>query len=208
MSNITILSDNAKFLEDLSEQISLYAPEYAGSINNADAVPDVIVLDEKADDVNVLKNTYPHTPIFILCPKESEKKPDTALIKHEIKPLILTSFINKLQAAVNLAANSEAGHLNFNDYELRPASKEILNLRNNEIVKLTEKEVAIIQYLYKIKGRIVSKIELLQEVWGYRPDVTTHTIETHIYRLRQKVEKDDPKAQLIVTEDGGYALKR
>ena len=208
MPNITILSDNEKFLFDLTEQISLYAPEYAGNINHAGAVPDVIVLDEKADDINVLKKTYPHTPIFILEPQKSEKQPDTILIKHEIKPLVLTSFINKLQAAVNLAANSEAGRLTFNDYELRPASKEILNLRNNELVKLTEKEVAIIQYLYKIKGRIVSKNELLQEVWGYRPDVTTHTIETHIYRLRQKVEKDNPQAQLIVTEDGGYALKR
>ena len=74
-------------------------------------------------------------------------------------------------------------------------------------LKKTEKEVAIIKYLYKAKDKIVSKNELLQEVWGYSPDVSTHTIETHIYRLRQKVEHENPDAQLIMTEDGGYKLK-
>ena len=67
--------------------------------------------------------------------------------------------------------------------------------------------MAIIKYLYKAKDKIVSKNELLQEVWGYSPDVSTHTIETHIYRLRQKVEHENPAAQLIMTEDGGYKLK-
>ncbi|MFR1032737.1 MAG: winged helix-turn-helix domain-containing protein [Alphaproteobacteria bacterium] len=83
----------------------------------------------------------------------------------------------------------------------------MLNQRNNEIVKLTEKEIAILKYLYKAQDRIVAKNELLQEVWGYAPDVTTHTIETHVYRLRQKVEHDDPEAQLIITLEGGYRLK-
>ena len=82
-----------------------------------------------------------------------------------------------------------------------------MNQRNNEIIKLTEKEVAIIKYLYKAKDKIVSKNELLQEVWGYSPEVTTHTIETHIYRLRQKVEHEDVSAQIILTSDGGYQLK-
>ena len=67
--------------------------------------------------------------------------------------------------------------------------------------------MAVLKYLYKNRDRIVSKNELLQEVWCYAPDVTTHTIETHIYRLRQKVEHDDVEAQLIMTVDGGYQLK-
>ena len=62
-------------------------------------------------------------------------------------------------------------------------------------------------YLYKSQDTIVGKNELLKDVWGYSPDVSTHTIETHIYRLRQKVEKEDENAQLIVTVDGGYQLK-
>ena len=85
--------------------------------------------------------------------------------------------------------------------------KDIINQRNNEVIKLTEKEVAIIKYLYKSQDHIVTKNDLLQDVWGYAPDVTTHTIETHVYRLRQKVEHEDADAQLIVTLDGGYRLK-
>lgn len=97
--------------------------------------------------------------------------------------------------------------MNFNQYELRPSKKEILNLRNGEVIKLTEKEVAIIKYLYKAKDKIVSKTNCCKEVWGYSPEVTTHTIETHIYRLRQKVEHEDTSAQIILTSDGGYQLK-
>ena len=123
------------------------------------------------------------------------------------KPLQLDAFLNQLRAGSNLLDNSADGYLHFNRYELRPVAREILNLRNNEIVKLTEKEVAIIKYLYKARDKIVAKNELLQEVWGYSPDVSTHTIETHIYRLRQKVEHENPEAQLIMTEDGGYKLK-
>ena len=90
---------------------------------------------------------------------------------------------------------------------LYPNRKEILNLRNDVTTKLTEKEVSIIKYLYKNKDKIVAKQDLMQEVWGYVADVATHTVETHIYRLRQKVEQDDPSAQLILTSDGGYQLK-
>ena len=85
--------------------------------------------------------------------------------------------------------------------------KDIVNNKNNKSIKLTEKEVAIIKYLYKNRNRIVSKTELLQEVWGYSPDASTHTIETHIYRLRQKVEADEASDPIIETVDGGYQLQ-
>ena len=82
-----------------------------------------------------------------------------------------------------------------------------MNLRNNELIKLTEKEVSIIKYLYKNKDKIISKSDLMKEVWGYALDAATHTVETHIYRLRQKVEHEDEAAQLILTSEGGYQLK-
>lgn len=119
----------------------------------------------------------------------------------------LTTFLDELHACLNLFENSTDGYLSFNDYEVRPIKKDIINHRNNEVIKLTEKEVAVIKYLFKANERVVSKNELLQEVWGYAPDATTHTIETHIYRLRQKVEHDDSSAQLIITLEGGYKLK-
>ena len=206
MPNLRLISDNQLFFEDLVWQINRYAPEY--SINSESAAPDIIIIDENTSLISNLKNQYPQTPILVLLKQGDEKLKENNFIKYENKPLILNDFINKLRSAINLAFNSHEGILRFNKYCLYPLSKEIVNLRNKETIKLTEKEVAIIQYLYKIKDRIVTKTELLQQVWGYSPDVTTHTIETHIYRLRQKVEHDDVDAQLIMTEDGGYILKR
>ena len=73
-------------------------------------------------------------------------------------------------------------------------------------MRLTEKETAILRYLYRAGQRPVSRETLLQEVWGYNSGVTTHTLETHIYRLRQKVEKDAASPAILVTESGGYKL--
>jgi DNA-binding response OmpR family regulator len=75
-------------------------------------------------------------------------------------------------------------------------------------VRLTEKETAILKYLYRAGDRIVTRDILLSEVWGYNSGVTTHTLETHIYRLRQKIERDPSHAELLVTESGGYKLAR
>lgn len=207
MPNVFIFSENDLFKQDLSFQIKQNCSDLIPVFEEQE-IADIVVIDENINIVSSFAHKYPHAPIFVLLEKNMEKPQEKKLIKYVQKPLSLCKFINQLNSAINLAANSEDGKLIFNKYELKPSGKEILNLRNNETIKLTEKEVSILQYLYKIKNKIVTKADLLQEVWGYNPDVTTHTIETHIYRLRQKVEHDDKSAQLIITEEGGYMLKR
>ena len=73
-------------------------------------------------------------------------------------------------------------------------------------IRLTEKETAILRFLYRAGQRVIGRDVLLQEVWGYNSNVTTHTLETHIYRLRQKIEVDPGRAKILVTESGGYKL--
>jgi DNA-binding response OmpR family regulator len=73
-------------------------------------------------------------------------------------------------------------------------------------VRLTEKETSILRYLYRAGQRPVPRETLLQEVWGYNSGVTTHTLETHIYRLRQKIENDAAAPAILVTEAGRYKL--
>ena len=90
-------------------------------------------------------------------------------------------------------------------YTFRPSSKLLLNPEGNE-VRLTEKETGVLRYLCRAGQRPVSRETLLQEVWGYNSGVTTHTLETHIYRLRQKVEKDAASPAILVTQAGGYTL--
>jgi DNA-binding response OmpR family regulator len=95
--------------------------------------------------------------------------------------------------------------LTFNEYSLYPVKKEIASAATGKTTKLTEKEVDIIKYLYQIAPQTASKEDMLENVWEYSADVTTHTVETHIYRVRQKVEKNS-KNQLIITENNGYRL--
>ena len=77
---------------------------------------------------------------------------------------------------------------------------------DNLRIRLTEKEAAILAFLHRMGERAVPRQELLTKVWGYNPAVTTHTLETHIYRLRRKIEADPAKACLLITEAGGYRL--
>ena len=113
-------------------------------------------------------------------------------------------LLDILRAANNKFDYSGKGNIQFNHYELRPSQKEIVDLDNSITTKLTAKEVDILRYLYKNAGQFVSKNDLQTNVWLYNENVTTHTIETHIYRLRQKVEKNGRR--LILTESGCYQL--
>lgn len=204
MPNLLFLSQNQNFAEDLTAQLNLYLPDFTVyREDDGQTFFDLILLDEMAD--KVADYSPRPIPIFLLA-EHDEEYPD---IDAEVimKPIVLSSLLDCLKSGIHMFENSEEGYLHFNQYELRPLAKEILNERNGEVTKLTEKEVSIIKYLYKAGSKIISKNELLQEVWGYNPDVTTHTIETHIYRLRQKVEHENTDAQLILTSDGGYQLK-
>ena len=91
-------------------------------------------------------------------------------------------------------------------YSFQPAAKLLLADVTNQKVRLTEKETSILKYLYRSGDKVVSRDTLLNEVWGYNAGVTTHTLETHVYRLRQKIEADPSNAEILVTETGGYRL--
>ncbi len=204
MPNVLLISDDEAFAADLAGQITGYASDFAVLKKDSAISPDIVVIDGFA--APALSFAERKVPVFVLSSEAAEAE-IPAGCRLIAKPFVLAAFLDELRACINLFENSAEGYIEFNNYTVRPIKKEILNHRNNEVVKLTEKEVAMLRHLYKNKDRIVGKNELLQEVWGYAPDASTHTIETHIYRLRQKVEHDDAAAQLILTVDGGYQLK-
>jgi len=100
---------------------------------------------------------------------------------------------------------SEDAEFQIGPYMFRPASKNLIGAKGNRL-RLTEKEAAILRFLRRADRQVVSRETLLKEVWGYNSNVTTHTLETHIYRLRQKIEADPADARLLVTDAGGYKL--
>ncbi len=117
------------------------------------------------------------------------------------KPFRFTAL---MQALGRLLAHP-AGDAPFRigPYDFHPSAKLLVD--GSRKVRLTEKETDILRYLKNAHG-IVPRQTLLGEVWGYGPQVATHTLETHIYRLRKKIEKDPGEAKILLTEDGGYRL--
>lgn len=123
------------------------------------------------------------------------------------KPLRIREVMARLRAQIRTFEHSDDVLLDVGPYIFRPAHKQLVDPARGCRIHLTEKETAILKYLYRVGHKAVSREVLLDEVWGYNAGVTTHTLETHIYRLRQKIEPDTQHNALVVTEGGGYRLQ-
>jgi DNA-binding response OmpR family regulator len=121
------------------------------------------------------------------------------------KPFKFAVLLARVRAHLRSHEQSEDAVFKIGPYEFRPAVKMLVTPADKKI-RLTEKETSILKYLYRAGGRPVTRDVLLDEVWGYNSGVTTHTLETHVYRLRQKIEPDPTNASLLLTESGGYRL--
>jgi hypothetical protein len=119
-------------------------------------------------------------------------------------PLKLQDLIAQLREILQKAP-SQATHIGKH-YQLLPLQKELKTKASGKTVSLTDKEVQILQSLLAVKKEGMSKEALLKEIWGFDADMNTHTLETHIYRLREKF-RELGEEQAIVAEGGGYALK-
>ncbi|MEM9233234.1 MAG: winged helix-turn-helix domain-containing protein [Pseudomonadota bacterium] len=121
------------------------------------------------------------------------------------RPFRFSSLASSIRSAIHDHTRSEDAHFQLGPYAFQPADR-LLVAEQQEPIRLTDKEAAILRYLHRSGERPVPREELLGEVWGYQSGVTTHTLETHIYRLRQKIEPDPAGATLLVTVEGGYRL--
>jgi DNA-binding response OmpR family regulator len=122
------------------------------------------------------------------------------------KPFRYPVLLKSIETQLHKFKKSENTKYSIGNYIFKPKSK-ILESNKKRSIRLTEKENNILKFLYKHIGNIVSRETLLHEVWGYNSKVTTHTLETHIYRLRQKIEDDPSEACFLITETGGYKLR-
>jgi DNA-binding response OmpR family regulator len=115
-------------------------------------------------------------------------------------------LLARLRAQLRQHEQSEDAVFTIGPYNFRPAAKLLVESGGKKKIRLTEKETAILKYLFRAGERATGRELLLNEVWGYNAGVTTHTLETHVYRLRQKIEQDPSKAEILITEPGGYRL--
>ncbi len=148
-------------------------------------------------------------PIIMLTGNDSDADQilglDAGANDYVTKPFKFAVLLARIRAQLRQHEQSEDAVFAIGSYTFKPASKLLVDEKGGKI-RLTEKETSILKYLYRAGDKVVGRDVLLHEVWGYNAGVTTHTLETHIYRLRQKIEKDPSNAELLVTETGGYKL--
>src|SRR3970282_207746 len=149
------------------------------------------------------------TPIVMLTGNVSDADQilglDAGANDYITKPFKFAVLLARIRAQLRQHEQSEDAIFAIGAYTFKPAFKLLVDGGGGQI-RLTAEETSILKYLYRAGERVVTRDVLLHEVWGYNAGVTTHTLETHIYRLRQKIEKDPSQAELLITETGGYKL--
>ncbi|UJQ93554.1 response regulator transcription factor [Mariluticola halotolerans] len=176
---------------------------------------DLMILDVGLPDmdgreaVKILRKDGFNAPILLLTGHDSDSDEilglESGANDYVTKPFRFSVLLARIRAALRQHDQSEDVVFTIGQYTFQPAAK-VLEATDGGKVRLTDKETSILKYLYRQGPKTVSRDILLQEVWGYNNRVTTHTLETHIYRLRQKIERDPSNARLLVTEEGGYRL--
>jgi DNA-binding response OmpR family regulator len=226
MSNartILLVDDDDELREQLREQLGLYeefdvltaATASQGMEKTKGAQIDLVILDVQLPDMDgreackLLRKNGFKSPVIMLTGNVSDADMilglDSGANDYVTKPFKFAVLLARIRAQLRQHDQSEDAVFSIGIYTFKPAAKLLLDEKGNKI-RLTEKETSILKYLYRAGEKVVTRDVLLAEVWGYNSGVTTHTLETHIYRLRQKIEKDPSNAELLVTETGGYKL--
>jgi DNA-binding response OmpR family regulator len=150
------------------------------------------------------------SPIIMLTGQDSDSNTildlDAGANDYITKPFKIAILLARMRAHLRQHEKSDGAVFTIGPYSFRPSAKILIDENRNRKVRLTEKEAAILKYLHLTGDRMVKRETLLGEVWGYNAGVATHTLETHVYRLRQKIEMDPSKATILVTDPGGYRL--
>ena len=223
---ILIVDDDPDLRLTLAEQLAVdgeFTSVEAASLSEAeeqlsgkDSRFDAVILDISLPDGDGrdfcvrLRRQGHKMPVIMLTGSDSEtdvvRGLDSGANDYIAKPFRLNELLARLRAQLRIFENSEDAVFSIGPYTFRPSAKLLQDPMKNRRIRLTEKEAAILKFLYRAGDRAVARQVLLNEVWGYNAAVTTHTLETHIYRLRQKIEPDPANARLLVTEGGGYRL--
>ena len=223
LRKILLVDDDDDLREALSEQLVMTedfdvfeARTGQEAMEKATAgVFDLVILDVGLPDTDGrelckrLRKAGVKCPVLMLTGHDSDADTilglDAGANDYVTKPFKFPVLLARIRAQLRQHEQSEDAIFQLGPYTFRPAQKLLLDPKDKKI-RLTEKETNILKFLYRAQAVVVARDVLLHEVWGYNAGVTTHTLETHIYRLRQKIELDPANARLLVTESGGYKL--
>lgn len=221
-TTILVIDDDPDLRAELVEQLATYEFKAEGAGSAAEGLDialqgkaGLIILDIHLPDRDgrtfcaELREAGVKTPIVMLTGRADDASVIAALgagaNDYVTKPFKFDVLLARIRAHLRSHETSEDASFQIGPYEFRPAHKALMTTEGKR-VRLTEKETSILKYLYRAGEKPISRDELLREVWGYNSGVTTHTLETHIYRLRQKIEPEVTSPKILLTETGGYRL--
>ena len=178
--------------------------------------PDIALIDNFLPGITgselgkKMRDSGINCPIIIMSSKMTEERHVADGLRrganeYVAKPFGATEIRAKLNARLRDYMKSEDVILRFGEFEFHPGQGVLVHGEKGT-EKLTAMESKILKYLFLARGETVERRELLEKIWGYNPRVDTHTLETHVYRLRQKIEPNSRNPQFLVTSDGGYRL--
>ncbi|MEM0942466.1 MAG: response regulator transcription factor [Pseudomonadota bacterium] len=220
---ILLVDDDEDLREALADQLVMIdefdvfeaATGHEGIERSKGEMHDLVILDVGLPDMDgrevcrLLRKQGVKCPIIMLTGQTSDADAilglDSGANDYVHKPFKFPVLLARVRAQLRQHEQSEDAVFQIAGYSFRPGAKLMIDEQDRRI-RLTEKETNILKFLYRAGGRMVERDTLLREVWGYNAGVTTHTLETHIYRLRQKIEPDPSNAQILLTETGGYRL--
>lgn len=223
LKKILMVDDDVDLREALADQLVLTEDFDVFEASNAaeglqkaqEQAYDLVILDVGLDDMDgrelckLMRKQGVKCPVVMLTGHTTDADTilglDSGANDYVPKPFKFPVLLARIRAQLRQHEQSEDAVFNIGPYVFKPAMKMLLDEAEKKI-RLTEKETNILKFLYRANDAIVPRDTLLHEVWGYNAGVTTHTLETHIYRLRQKIEPDPGNARILVTESGGYRL--
>jgi len=223
LKRVLLVDDDDDLREALSEQLVMTedfdvfeaANGAQGMVRAKEALYDLVILDVGLPDTDgrelcrLMRKQGVKCPILMLTGHDSDADTilglDAGANDYVTKPFRFPVLLARIRAQLRQHEQSEDAVFQLGPYTFKPAMK-LLETEDAKKIRLTEKETNILKYLYRAQDGVVAREVLLHEVWGYNAGVTTHTLETHIYRLRQKIEPDPANVRLLVTESGGYRL--
>ena len=223
MKRILLVDDDEDLREALGEQLLMTEDfDVFEAGNGSDAMEkvkselyDLIVLDVGLPDTDgrelcrLMRKQGVKCPVLMLTGHDGDSDTilglDAGANDYVTKPFKFPVLLARMRAQLRQHEQSEDAIFTLGPYTFKPAMKMLVT-EDERKIRLTEKETNILKFLYRSTDGVVPRDILLHEVWGYNAGVTTHTLETHIYRLRQKIEPDPSNVRLLVTESGGYRL--
>src|SRR5712691_8246240 len=213
LRRILIVDDDAALRQSLAEQLERHGEFASRDCDNAAAALeivqherfDAVLLDIGLPDMDgrevcrLMRRAAVNVAIVMLTAADSEADTvqglDAGANDYVTKPFRLNELLARLRAHLRQSEHSDDAVLTIGPYTFQPGAKLMIDSSRRKKVGLTEKETAILKYLYRAGDRVIGRDTLLGEVWGYNAGVTTHTLETHVYRLRQKIERDPSQAE-------------